>query len=124
MITYLVQSQEIPVSSVNELLGWVVGVLIVFIGAMFLYFKTEISAYKRDLQSEREYSRTQDQENVKTLIHVNNILQQLTKQLEKNTDNLADIRVITESIKPVLEKNQERLEDINNHLLRNGKRDS
>lgn len=107
---------EIDATNVKTLLVSFIGILLAFITALYLYFKSEVNGLKQDLKDERAYNKAQDNKNIETLIHVNNVLNQVTKQLEKATDNIVDVKNVTESIQPLIEANSERLRDIKIHL--------
>jgi len=115
-MTLLIQAADIDASSVKTLLVSFIGVLFIFITALYMYFKGEITGLKEQIKDERAYNKEQDNKNIETLIHVNNVLKQVSRQTEKTTDNIIDIKNISQTIKPIIEQNAERLANIKTHL--------
>lgn len=104
--------KDVPTESVKEILAWVVGLLVLAIIALFTYFTKKENSLKKELIGERTYSREQDNKNIKTLVNVNNILEQVVKQSDKTHENIG-------IIKPLINENAKRLEQINAHILNN-----
>lgn len=105
-----------PATGNSELLSWIIGVLIVFIVALFTYFKLELKAVRSELKEERTYIKTEGTKNITTLLDNTHVLKQLIAQNDKTEDKIIEIKQISEATKPIIEDNAKRIIDIKSHL--------
>ena len=121
----VITTQEIPTTSIREMLGWVVGVLFVFSSALLVIIKNDhkerrdsdaerIKELTRLYEAELAYNKAQDIANTKMITDTSNVLTQSVKHLDNNV-------ILLNDVKSLLDQNKERLITIANHL-ENGKR--
>lgn len=103
---------EIPIVNTNtSIYAWIITILILFIGAMYLYFRSEIKTLRNELKDERDYIKSESVKNMLLLKDINNVLSNLSDKTEKSLDN-------TNEMKPLITTNVNRLEIIKDHVTR------
>lgn len=112
----ILQTPTIPITDIPSILAWIIGVLILFIGALFIYFKSEVKEVRTELKTERAYMKLQDGKNIEMLVNVNNVLNDVSIAMDKTSNNVSEIFNVANSIQPLIEKNTERLLGIKSHL--------
>lgn len=105
-----------PTNGNSELLSWIITVLIVFIIALFAYFKLEVKALRDELKEERNYIKTEGIKNILSLNDNTSVLKQLVEHHDKTGEKISDIKQISEATKPIIEDNAKRIIDIKSHL--------
>lgn len=104
---------QVPIPEINDadsLKNYFIGLLILFIGAMFAYFKLEVKSVRDELKDERNYNRTQDQSNIKLLTEVNTVLSRTTSSVEGIQLDL------TKEVTPIIKDNNRKIDELKNHL--------
>lgn len=106
------QIEKVPiVNGSNELYGWIIGILIVFIIGLIVYFRAELKTVRDTLREEQLYIRTESIKTMSLLQAVNTVLERLTNTTEKSLEN-------TNEMKPLIQTNVHRLETIKDHVLK------
>lgn len=108
--------QDIDTTSVKTVLGSVIGILIVFIGAMYMYFKNEVKIYRDQLKEERAYIKSEGTKNITALVENNKVLERLVDETSKTKEDVSSIKTISETTQPIIEKNSERITTIARNL--------
>lgn len=111
---FFLQTNTQEIKDVNSLLFWVIGTLLTFITALYFYFKSEIKEKRDELKEERNYNRTQDQNNIKLITDVNNVLRANSKVLENLQID------ISKEVSPIVKDNNTKIQEIKNHLSNGG----
>lgn len=105
----------------NQILGWIIGILIAFVGALYLYFRNEIHVLRTELKEERAYNRVQDGNNIKMITETNMFLSTFTGQLNKSSGEITEINRGVNEVVPIVKANETRLISIKDHVsTRNG----
>lgn len=108
--------QDLDTTSVTTVLTYIISVLLVFIAAMFAYFKLEIKGKNDELKVERAWIKGEAVKNITALNNHSHALEVISKIADKTYENVTDLKHISEAIKPIIESNANRIIDIKSHL--------